>query len=120
MRFAYLTRDEVNQDVALTLAAEQGANLDVHVHPDALKEGEYDAVFWDVDSFPAEERAANLASLADGPLNKPFGLHSYNLDAQELRLLQRNGVLTAKVLRGELFDRLQAVIRRRNQTQTVA
>jgi hypothetical protein len=120
MRFAYLTRDEVNQDLALTLAAEHGLNLDVHVYPDALNGREYDAVLCDLDSFTSEERGANLASLAAGPLNKPFGLHSYNLDAWQLRLLRRNGVLTAKVLRAELIDLLLAAIRRRNQTQTGA
>jgi hypothetical protein len=120
MRFAYLTRDEVNQDLALTFAAEHGVQLEVHARGDALDGREYDAVLCDFDSFPSEEREANLVTLLACPKNKPFAVHTYNLDNGQLQDLRRNGALTVKSLRGELFGRLLAAIREKTWTQTVA
>jgi hypothetical protein len=120
MRFAYLTRDEVNQDLAQAIAAEHGVELDVYARRDIIESREYDAVFCDLDSFPAEERDAILIAMADDRKDQPFALHSYNLEDRQLRLLQRNGVLTGKRLGSELFGRLLAAIQRKRAKQTVA
>src|SRR5262249_34555289 len=119
-RIAYLTRDEVNQDLAQTIADEHGVKLDVHARCDVIEGRDYDAVCCDLDSFPAEEREANLMALADGLKIQPIALHSYNLDHLHLRLLQRIGVLSAKSLRSELFGRLLAAIQRKRRKQSVA
>jgi hypothetical protein len=120
MRFAYLTRDEVNQDLAQAIAAEHGVEIDMHARRDTIEGRKYDAVFCDLDSFPAEEREANIVALADDRTDQPFALHSYNLEDRHLRLLQRNGVLTGKRLGSELFSRLLAAIQRKRSKQTVA
>jgi len=120
MRFAYLTRDEVNQDLALTFAAEHSVDLDVHARGDGLEGEEYDAVLYDFDSFPSDERNASLMSLGAFSKDKPFAVHTYNLDVRQLQDLRQVGVLTAKSLRPELFGRLLAAIREQNRTQTVA
>ena len=118
MRFAYLTRDEVNQDLALTFASEHTVELDVYAQGVALDGQEYDAVLFDFDSFPAEEREANLVTLS--LKNKPVAVHSYNLDKRQNRDLRRVGAVTAKCVRAELFGRLVAAIRAKVRTQTVA
>jgi hypothetical protein len=117
MRFAYLTRDEVNQDLALTFAQEKGVELDLHARCETLEGQEYDAVLCDFDSFPSEDRKANLVAC---PKNKPFAVHTYSLETRQLQDLRRAGVLTAKSLRAELFGRLLAVIRDKCRKQTVA
>jgi hypothetical protein len=120
MRFAYLTLDEVNQDLAQAIAAEHAVDLEVHARHDAIKGREYDAVCCDLDSFPAEEREAYLMALAEDLKNQPIALHSYNLGGRQLRLLHRIGLLSTKSLRSELFGRLLAAIQRKRSKQTVA
>jgi hypothetical protein len=120
MQFAYLTRDEVNQELALAFAAEHDVNLEVYARFDGIVGQDSDAVLCDLDSFPAEERKTNLATLAMGSKCKPIALHSYNLDDEQRRLLHHNGVLTARRLRGVLFSRLLATLRQGPSTQTVA
>jgi hypothetical protein len=120
MRLAYLTRDEVNQELALTFASEHGVELDVLARGVALKGLEYDALLYDFDSFPSEEREANLVVVASYLKNKHLAVHSYNLEKRQLRDLRGAGALTAKQLREELFGRLLATIREKELVQTVA
>src|SRR5438128_295277 len=78
MLVAYLTVDEVNQDVAVGLA--ERCNLTVH--PLALRDwpqdGHFDAVVYDLDSFPAPERDQVLAKLLSSLTLYPVAVHSYN------------------------------------------
>jgi hypothetical protein len=63
VRIAYLTRDEVNQHAALTFADVQGVSLDIEARPESICGRQYDAVIYDPDSFPPDERAANLTTV---------------------------------------------------------
>jgi hypothetical protein len=120
MRFAYLTRDEVNQDLAARFAAEHDIELEIFAQFDALVERIFDAVLCDLDSFYADDREMNFGALVIGSKHKPVALHSYNLDDQERRFLYQSGVLTARSLRGALFSRLATAVRQRRGSHSVA
>ena len=63
MLCAYLSLDEVNQDLAATLAAGAGVELDALTFRDAAPAGQFDAALYDLDSLPpAYRRAATAAS----------------------------------------------------------
>jgi hypothetical protein len=40
---------------------------------------QYDAVIYDPDSFPPDERAANLTTVLACPVNRPVAVHSYDI-----------------------------------------
>jgi hypothetical protein len=99
MRIAYLTTDEVNKDLALRLAAQ----WDVTVCPleprDSPPNGEFDAVIYDWDHWPADYRPEALAGTSARPVSQTVALHTYGLEEDQARALRRIGVL--------LFDRLE-------------
>jgi hypothetical protein len=120
MRFAYLTLDEVNQHLALAFAAEHDVRLDVYARPEALGELEYGAVLYDPDSFPPDERQANLTTVLDCPLNTQIAVHSYDFSASQLRVLRQRGAIVARRLRRDVFARLVSAAGAAQQGQTVA
>src|SRR5438128_1522844 len=63
MLVAYLTVDEVNQEMAASLA--ERCNLTLHPLSlrDWPRDGHFDAVVYDLDSFPARQRDEVLAQL---------------------------------------------------------
>jgi hypothetical protein len=99
MRIAYLTTDEVNQDLALRLAADGGLTLCPRDPRDPPPDGEFDAVLYDWDSWPADQKKRVLTGLLAGPVLRPVALHSYGLEESQAEALRRNGVL--------IFDRLE-------------
>jgi hypothetical protein len=120
VRIAYLTLDDFNQHLALGFADEQGATLDVQACPDCIREREYDAVIYDPDSFPPNERSANLTAVLACPLHRPVAVHSYNFSPDQLDLLRRRGAVTARRLGSGVFARLLTSVRAARQQQTVA
>jgi hypothetical protein len=100
MRIAYLTTDEVNKDLALRLAAQWELTLCPLEPRDPPPDGEFDAVLYDWDHWPADRRAEMLTHTAAGPHRPPVALHGYRLGRAQARALRRGGVL--------LFDRLEA------------
>ena len=69
MRLAYATTDEVNQGLAIRVSAACGAVV-CRLRPgNALPEGLVDAVLYDLDDVPTEQRAAFVHGLClDPPL----------------------------------------------------
>jgi hypothetical protein len=120
MRLAYLTLDEVNQDLAHRLAGAHRISLEVVIRPDEVARAAHDAVLLDLDSLPPDEREANLTGLLASLGNGPIAVHSYNLEASELRSLRRRGVVPARRLSAGLFRRLRAAVKVRRQPKTVA
>jgi hypothetical protein len=98
MRIAYLTTDEVNKNLALRLAAQ----WDMSLHPleprDPPPDGDFDAVLYDWDHWPANQRPSALDG-AQERAARPVALHSYSLERDQARALRRSGVL--------VFDRLE-------------
>jgi hypothetical protein len=91
MRIAYLTTDEVNKDLALRLAAQ----WDVTVCPleprDPPPDGQFDAVLYDWDHWPADRRPRTLTPASARPMRQPVALHSYGLEQEQARALRRGG-----------------------------
>jgi hypothetical protein len=103
MRFAYLTTDEVNQALALELAADQG----VIVHPLAPKDGPpdrgYDAILCDWDSWPQDGRAHLLSMAKRGSFSGRFAVHGYNFTSEEARTFLSNDVMVHRILKAEVL-----------------
>jgi hypothetical protein len=120
MRFAYLTFDEVNENLAQKFAKTHGVDLDPHFRSDTIAGPEYDAVLCDLDSLPPDEREANLTAVLTYSLSRAVAVHSYNLEAHQRRLLRRRNVIVARRLRAKVFGRLVAVVRAGRPQQTMA
>jgi hypothetical protein len=106
VRVAYLTTDEVNQELALHLAAGLGVDLCVLSPRDPAVLESFAGVLYDLDYLPEPRRQEILAGLLAGPSPCPVAVHGYNLDADQERLLCENGVLVSRRLEAELFLRL--------------
>jgi hypothetical protein len=106
MNIAYLTTDEVNQYLALQLAAECGAALENVWPRDVPPDGRFDAVLYDLDCLPPSERAQLLSVVLAGPAASPVALHSYNLGEHQIETLQANGVGVHRSLSAEALQSL--------------
>jgi len=120
MRVAYLTLDEVNQHLALGSADEHGVNLDVQARPEAIAEREYDAVLYDPESFPPDERLANLAAVLACPSDRSVAVHGYDFPEEQLHALTERGAIVARRLHSGVLARLVSAVHARQQQQTVA
>jgi hypothetical protein len=103
MRVAYLTTDEVNQEQALEMAQECGLTLCPLAPTDGPPGHEYDAVLYDWDSWPAEQRREALAQMLAGPLPHAVAWHGYSLDDDQAEALRRHTVAVYRCLRPRLF-----------------
>ena len=103
MLVAYLTVDEVNQEVAASLA--ERCNLTLHPLSlrDWPRDGHFDAVMYDLDSFPAQERDEVLAQLLSSLPLYPVAVHSYNLDDGQVNRLRHNGIAVHRRLEKAVF-----------------
>src|SRR5262249_5428919 len=117
MRIAYLTTDEVNQDLALQLAAECGVTVHPRSPRDAAPDGEFDALLYDWDYWPADRQQEILTGLLNGAATVPVGLHSYRLEEDQVQALRRSEVAVFHRLEPDL---LLTLIRLVNQSQTAA
>jgi hypothetical protein len=120
MRVVYLTLDEVNQHLASAFADEHGVSLDVQARPEDVGERECDAVLYDPDSFPPDERQANLTTVLACPLHRPVAVHGYDFSADQLHVLRKLGAIVARRLGTEVFARLVTAVRDAHRRQTVA
>ena len=106
MRIAYLTTDEVNEQLAVDLANECGASLHVLSLRDSPPDGEFDAVLYDLDYFPTPQRQKLLSDLLAGPSPHRVALHSYNLEEYQIDALRGNGIAVHRRLGSEIFQLL--------------
>jgi hypothetical protein len=80
----------------LTFADEQGVSLDIETRPESICGQQYDTVIYDPDSFPPDERAANLTTVLACPVNRPVAVHSYDISVDQLHLLRRWDAIVAR------------------------
>jgi hypothetical protein len=120
VRIAYLTLDELNQHLALSIAAEQDVCLEVQARPEITNGRDFDAVMYDPDSFPPHERSANLTAVLACPVNRPVAVHSYDISADQLQVLRHRGAIVARRLGAGMFARLITAVRAAQRQQTVA
>jgi hypothetical protein len=107
MRIAYLTTDEVNEQLALQMATECGITLCPLAPKDAPPDGEYDAVLYDWDYLPVEEQREVMAELLSGLLPHAVALHSYNLEDYQVEALRGNNVAVYRRLQPMLFQSIR-------------
>jgi hypothetical protein len=106
MRIAYLTLDEVNENLATLMADECGATL-VRIEPrDPKPDGEFDAVLYDLDSLPPPHRKELLSVLLSSRPLQPVGMHSYQLEEDEQAALRRCGLLVSRHIEKAVFQAL--------------
>jgi hypothetical protein len=106
MLIAYLTTDEVNQHLALQMAAEYGLMLCLLGPCDHLHGAAFDAVIYDWDYVPLERQQQILTELLSGPVPYPVAVHSYNLEEDQVEALVRQDVAVYRCLQAEVFQRL--------------
>jgi hypothetical protein len=106
MLIAYLTIDEVNQHSALLMAEECGETVCLLTPNDLPADEDFDAIVYDWDYLPAQQREAILAGLLASRPSRPVAVHSYNLAVDCADALRRQGVAVHRVLQPELFQLL--------------
>jgi hypothetical protein len=107
VRIAYVTTDEVNQDLALRLADDFGAELCPLSPKDPPPNGEFDAMVYDLDYLPPEGRRAILAGLLAGPRSCAVAVHSHNLREDQADALRAGGIAVSSRLEPEMFRLLR-------------
>jgi hypothetical protein len=110
MRFAYLTTDEVNLDLALRVAEECNLAFDAVSFQEPLSDGRFDAVIYDWDYLPPDKRRELLAQLLSGPLAQPLALHSYNLSQEEVDALRGQGAIVSRHLASAVLRELRRAV----------
>jgi hypothetical protein len=89
------------------VAAELAARCHVAVAPVSFRDwplqGPFEAVVYDLDSFPEAERAEVVTKLLSGPALHPAAVHSYHLAAGQAQRLRRNGVAVHRRLTGAVY-----------------
>jgi hypothetical protein len=103
MLIAYLTTDDVNQDLALRLAEDCGETL-CPLPPREAPDDSFDAVVYDLDFLPPSLRESVLAELSSGRPLRPAAVHGYNLDERQEEVLLKNGVAVFRRLDADVFQ----------------
>ncbi len=106
MQVAYLTTDEINEDLALRMAEACDVALYAFSSRDAPANGSFDAVLYDWDCLPLPWRQQVLSELLSGPSSGWVVVHSYNLDEKHVKALRHNGVAVFQRLEPEVFRSL--------------
>jgi hypothetical protein len=117
MRIAYLTTDEVNKDLALRLAAQWEVTICPLEPRDAPPDGQFDAVLYDSDHWPADQLAKALSGASAGSDRRPVALHGYGLEQQPARDLRRSGILLFHRLEPRTLLELQRAVTRARALQ---
>lgn len=110
MRIAYLTTDEVNQDLALSMTEAYGITLCPLSPREAPPDGLFVAVLYDWDYWPADRREQVLVELLTDRPRCPVALHSYNVDPDQAEALRRRGVAVHRRLRTQVFGSLRRAV----------
>jgi hypothetical protein len=106
MQIAYLTLDEVNENLATFMVEESGATLFPLRPRDPKPDSEFDAVLYDLDSLPPPYKNELLSVLLSSPLLRPVGVHSYQLEDDEAAALRRCGLLVSRRIEPAVFQAL--------------
>jgi hypothetical protein len=116
MRIAYVSTDEVTQDLAARIAAKFGVRVCKRLPKDPLPDDLCDAVLYNLDDVPTAERSALIKGFRSGKPDQPTAVHGYDITDQEARTLNRNGVAAARRLHSDLLCILITKARRNRET----
>jgi len=103
---AYMTLDEVNQDLALEIADRCGENLATLASPAEAPPARCDAIIYDLDHLCATDRRQILDELTYQPAKRLAAVHSYHLPPRQVRSLRRNGVIVQRRLQADWLARV--------------
>ncbi len=106
MRIAYVSIDEVNQDLAARIAAEFGAVVCRVAPKDPAPDGLFDAVLYNMDDVPRGQRSALVERLRREEPGRPTAVHGYGITDEQARSLRLAGVAAAHRLDTGLFHAL--------------
>jgi hypothetical protein len=116
MRIAYVSTDEVSQDLATRIAAKFGVGVCKRLPKDPTTNDQCDAVLYNLDDVPRTERSALIEGFRRGKLDRPTAVHGYDITDEQARTLSRNGVANARRLHSELLCILFTAARRSRET----
>jgi hypothetical protein len=106
MLIAYLSIDEVNQDLAARLCEAGGTRLEVVEPRDPPPDRRFDGVVYDLDCLAPEDRRRLVGELSAAPPPWPVAVHGYHLEDGQAAALRRNGVAIHRQLGRPVFDGL--------------
>ena len=106
MLIAYVTTDEVNEQLALQMAEESGETVCPLSPNDAPPDDDFDAAVYDWDYLPVQRQQATLAQLLAGQAPRRAVVHSYSLDEDCVKALRQRKVAVYRTLQPEVFRRL--------------
>jgi hypothetical protein len=111
MRIAYLTTDEVNLHLAEEMAVACGLTLCPLAPKDAPPDGEFDALLYDWDHWPAAQLREVMAALLGGSLPHAVAVHGYNLGDGRAEALRQHTVAVYRRLQPQVFRFLRRAAR---------
>jgi hypothetical protein len=111
MWIAYLTTDEVNLHLAEEMAAACGLTLCPLDPRDPPPAGEFDALLYDWDHWPAPQLREVMAELLGGSLPHAVAVHGYNLGDGRAEGLRRHTVAVYRRLQPRVFRFLRRAAR---------
>ena len=106
MRIAYVSTDEVNQDLATRIAAKFGVGVCKRLPKDRKPDDLCDAVLYNLDDVPSAERSALIEGFRCAKPDRPTAVHGYGITDEQAKLLGRNGIAVAPRLRSGLLRSL--------------
>jgi hypothetical protein len=106
MRIAYVNTDEVNQDLAERTASEYCAAVCILVPEGPPPDGLFDAVLYNLDEVPRDQRSALLERLRQATPHRPTAVHGYVITDGQARTLRWHGVAVAQRLHPALLRSL--------------
>ena len=106
MRVAYLTTDEVNEHLAVTMAAACDIQLVPRAPRETPPDGEFDAVLYDWDYLPLEQRQTFRERLRAGHRPGRVIVHGYNLGKKEVAAWRQQGITVFRRLESKVFRAL--------------
>ena len=114
MRIAYVNTYEVNQDLAERTASEYCAAVCIRVPEGPPPDGLFDAVLYNLDEVPRDQRSALLERLCQATPHRPTAVHGYDITDEQARTLRRHGVAVAQRLHPALLRSLCKAARLRS------
>jgi hypothetical protein len=112
MNFAYITNDEVNEDLALQVADECGINVCPLSPHQNSESGWYDAVLYDWDSLSQEQRQEIPLACLAGARSSPVAVHGYGLEDDEREALHQDGIAVFRRMEPRVFKTLRRLVKR--------
>jgi hypothetical protein len=112
MKIAYMNTDEVNLELAARTAARFGAVVCRLVPEGPPSDGLFDAVLYNLDEVPRDQRSNFLDRVRIDSSHRPTGVHGYDITDEQARALSRSGVVSSKRLHVDLLRDLFSAARR--------